>query len=1331
MKGRYRNCLNFIFFLYILLFSGQLYASVTFPFKKYQVSDGLSHNTVRSIIQDSYGFVWIGTSNGLNRYDGYKSHIYRHSEEDSLSLGNSSVSSLMEYDGDIWVGTSNGLYIYRRFTDDFSRFDKKTRYGVSVSCEITGILKSDNGLVWIATLGQGVFVYNPKADVLKQHILQTSFAMGVCQGTDGRIYVSSAHKGIFVFDRNGFFLSSLSAITGETAEKKVTGMLSTVEGIWYSSGNNLELYSGNRNSIMLYPVPSSVSILCMTEYTDGQLLAGTNSGLYLFGKDDRKWTKVERTGKYAMSDISVNTMMQDAEGTLWLGTDEGVDYMPRQLRRFESHTTPIAHTSADAINAFCCKDNGEVYIGGKSGLWLYNPQTQNMTECAAFSRGDRKRYDISALLQDGDRLWVGTHGDGLFRYDTRTGFTRHYTQSDSRTKTLPSNDVLSLCKDHNGDIHIGTGMGLCTYNEELDNFFVNIYVGAMTPVSKIYEDSGLNLWIATSSLGVFCHHYKDRQWRHYEQRGSSYIIPDNTITTLFEDSNGVIWLGTNGNGLCCYSAESGEFISSCPENAGLQNATIYSIEEDRSGCFWISTDGGLYRIDRKDGNVHLFTVNDGLQSNRFVSGASLDASDGRLYFGGINGFNAFIPEQVVTNTYIPPVYVTGIRFPYSGDDTVQDATETINGNILYLKKEIRLPYRMNSLALDFAALSYGEPERNQYRYMLEGLDQTWIHSTSGNSVSYSHLPPGEYTFMLEGSNNDGVWNRETASLKITVTPPWWRSPMAWTTYTILLTGLVAFALYTWNRQVRRKYRRRMEEFNLAKEKETYRLKVNFFVNLVHEIRTPLSLICLPLEKLRENDSRNEYVAMIDKNVNYLLNITNQLLDFQKIESDGVRLNQKPYHLNVQLASIYEQFHNIAELKNIYLSLVLPEEDIHVTLDMDRIRTIIVNLLGNAIKYAESIICLKLEAADDTVTILVDDDGCGIPEDLKERIFQPFYQVPGNSSTNGTGIGLAFSRALAEAHGGTLLLRDVPSGGSSFILTIPRHDVSVASATEESSPAEENICIAETGDESYAENEKATLLLVEDNIELLEMIRNSMKQWYHVCCAGNGREALEILQEEDIDIIVSDVMMPEMDGIGLCGKVKADIEYSHIPVILLTAKTTLSAKIEGLENGADVYMEKPFSIRQLHRQIENLMALRSSFHRLISQEAGDSILDEPEKYAISHKDAEFIRTLDEILGELLGDISYSIDLIADRFNMSRSSFHRKVKAVTGMTPNNYVMNYRLNLSARYLADGMRINEVAMQLGFSTSSYFAKCFRQKFGVLPKDYIRPKEIQNSVSN
>lgn len=1313
----------FIFFFYIILFAGPLSASVTFPFKKYQVSDGLSHNTVWSILQDSYGFIWTGTSNGLNCYDGYTNRVYRHVEGVSRSLGNNFVSSLMEDNQDIWIGTNNGVYIYHRSTDDFSFFDKKTRYDVFVSCEVTEIWKADNGLIWITTLGQGIFVYNPQTGVLRQNILQNSFARDICQGVDGRIYISSINKGIFVFDRMGYFLSTLSTLTDEAEEKKkVNGLLSTSEGIWFSTENTLECYSEKEKMVNSYPLPSSISILCMIEYDSEQLLIGTNSGLFLFGRQNKEWKKVETTGEYAMSNPVVNAMMLDAEGTLWLATNGGVNYMPRQLRRFEHHIIPMGQKIAQGVNTFCEKENGEVYIGTQHGLWLYQPRTQSLTECVLSPHTERK-YNISALHLDGEQLWIGTHENGLFRYDLKTGVSKNYTHSDRMIKTLSSNNVMSIGKDHKGNIYIGTSMGLCTYNEEQDNFFVNIYVGAMTPVTDIYEDSNRNLWIATSNLGAFCY-YPNGQWKHYGQRSNSSIIPDNTITTLFEDSKGVMWLGTNGNGLCYFSPEQKRFVNNCPENTQLQNVTIYSIEEDRNGNFWISTDKGLYKIDRKTNDARLFTINDGLLSNQFIAGASLLTSDGRLYFGGSNGFNAFVPEQIIKNTYVPQVYVTDIHFPYSNDENTSREAANTHEELLYLKKEIRLPYQKNSFTLDFAALSYGESQRNQYNYMLKGIDPTWIRNTTTNSVSYNHLPPGEYTFMLNGSNNDGEWNRETTMLKIIITPPWWQSAWAYIAYSLLLTSIIIYVGYRWNLYVKRKYKRRMEEFNLAQEKETYKLKVNFFVNLVHEIRTPLSLICLPLEKLRENKREDEYVSMIDKNVNYLLNITNQLLDFQKIESNGVLLNPKPCHLNLQLVSIYEQFHNIAALKDIELSIVLPTEDIYTSIDIDKIRTVIVNLLGNAIKYAQSHIELKLETTEDTITIQVNDDGCGVPKDQQEKIFQLFYQVPDAPSNKGTGIGLAFSKILAEAHKGTLSLRDIPSGGSSFILSLPK--VNMTDTVNENSAHKEDICEMETNKEVNTEKEKTTLLLVEDNPDLLSITRNSLQQWYHVRCAENGRKALELLTEENIDIIISDVMMPEMDGIELCHQIKSNIEYSHIPVILLTAKTTLSAKIEGLENGADVYMEKPFSIKQLHKQVENLMALRLAFHQLLSDfpKTNDS-MSEPEKYAFSSKDMDFIKILDEILAEQVDDIDYSVNNLAEKINMSRSNFHRKVKAVTGMTPNTYVLNYRLNMAAQYLSEGMRINEVYLQLGFTSSSYFAKCFKQKFGVLPKDYTKTKEV------
>lgn len=1318
LKTKYAMRQRIIPLLCILLFPVAMYASTSFPFKKYQVSDGLSHNTVWSVLQDSYGFIWIGTSNGLNRFDGYTSRIYRHDDSDSTSLGNNYISALMENDGDIWVGTHNGIYIYRRHSDSFEFFNEKTRYGVCVSCDITKIWKSDNGLIWITTLGQGLFVYNPQTKTLKQNILQTSFAKDICQGADGRVYVSSLTKGIFVFDRMGYYLTALSAIADNAeARKNISCLLSADEGVWFSSGNILECYSENGKTVQSYPLPPAVAILSMMDYGEGYLLIGTNSGLWLFDRNEKKYRKIESSGRYAMSDPAVNAMMKDAEGTLWVATDGGVNYMPRQLCRFEHHVLP-GNVSGN-INTFCERENGEVYIGTQNGLWLYNPQSMKLSECPVSYDSGRK-YNVSTLLLDGDWLWIGTHENGMFRRNLRTGATRHYTHSDYKAKTLPSDNVMSVYKDLDGNVHIGTSMGFCTYSRELDNFHVNIYVGAMTSVTDICEDADGRLWVATLNLGLFCSGREESSWKHFEQSRTSSMIPDNTITTLFKDSRGVLWAGTNGKGICRFSKEQQQFISDCPENGQLKNATIYSIEEDADRNFWVATDKGLYKLDRRHSETRLFTANDGLPYSRFVSGSSLSASDGRLYFGGDCGFNAFLPGQIHKNDYLPQVYVTDMDFLYSDE---KDMFADDSAEPLYLKKEVRLPYNRNSFTLRFAALSYGDTRRNQYDYIMEGLDPAWVRGTTNNSVTYNHLPPGTYTFMLNGTNNDGKRNPEPRMLKITVTPPWWMSSWAVLAYLLFFAAVLVFLGYKYNLYVRRKYKRRMEEFNLAKEKETYKLKFNFFVNLVHEIRTPLSLICLPLEKLREKNRNDEYVEMIDKNVNYLLNITNQLLDFQKIESDGVQINPGPFHLNVQLASVYEQFHDIAALKRIDLSIVLPEEDIHVSLDMDKVRTIVVNLMGNAMKYTRSRIVLKMEAEPDWLRISVTDDGCGVPEDQQEKIFQLFYQVPGNSSQEiGTGIGLAFSRVLARAHGGSLTMHNMPEGGASFILSIPRQDVADTSAIDRHSP-DGHILEIDDCNEDEKDSERIRMLLVEDNDDLRNMICKSLKRWYDVESAGNGRIAMEILEKDNIDIIVSDVMMPEMDGIEFCRFVKSHIEYSHIPLVLLTAKTTLSAKLEGLENGADVYMEKPFTIKQLHQQIENLFTLRLAFHRLLGNSGCDNdyLLADPGKYAFSAKDADFIRNLDKTLGEVLGDINYSVELLAERFGMSRSSFHRKVKAVTGMTPNNYVMNYRLNLSVRHLREGMRINEVALELGFSTSSYFAKCFKSKFGVLPKDYLK----------
>ena len=556
-------------------------------------------------------------------------------------------------------------------------------------------------------------------------------------------------------------------------------------------------------------------------------------------------------------------------------------------------------------------------------------------------------------------------------------------------------------------------------------------------------------------------------------------------------------------------------------------------------------------------------------------------------------------------------------------------------------------------------------------------------------------------------------------MRIIITPPWWLSIPAYITYALALFFIIGYITYRWRMHVKRKYHQMMEDFRITQDKEIYKQKISFFINLVHEIRTPLSLICLPLEKLRDGkiEEHGKHLTLIEKNVSYLLEITNQLLDFQKIENKKMKLDLKRHDINAIIKDIAEQFKDAASIKGLELSVSLPAPEMEAIVDNDIIRKIMVNLMSNALKYAASMIELSLKESDGHIVICVSNDGPRIPEGQKEKIFQIFYQIPDDKKQMpGTGIGLAFSKSLAESHQGTLSVENLPSSGCSFILSLPLKRATEKLPETESHPESEGF----EPDLPQTKNKRHTVLIVEDNIELQNEIREALEQWYKVYTAGNGKEALEKLETNDAtDVIVSDVMMPEMDGIEMCRHIKTNLTYSHIPIILLTAKTNLESKTEGMENGAEVYMEKPFSIKQLHNQIENLLKLRLAFHELMLRSAGTTHETPISEYIQSECDITFMKEVDTALTKHLDEESFSVDNLADAMNMSRTNFYRKLKMLTGMAPNIYIKNFRLNQAAELLAQNMRINEVMLRVGFMAPSYFAKCFKAKFGKLPKEY------------
>lgn len=1320
--------------LAIFCLEGSLYASSDLSFKRYQVEDGLSHNTVWCAIQDSYGFIWFGTSDGLNCYNGRTNKVYRNVLNDKYSLENNFVQTLFEEENrNIWVGTNWGLYIYDRNKDHFTYFDKRTSYGVLISSEVKKIIKTQNGLIWIATLGQGLFVYDPQKDLLIQNSFLTSFVWDICESDSHRVYASSLQDGLLCFDEKGTFVNlhpGLSVIGNHVGNYKIN-CVENIDGvIWLGVDNNL-LYrwdenTGQLNSYNAFPLTLGI-VRCMMNYSDTEILIGTDNGLYLFNRKEGTFARADNPSDAgALSDQSVNDILKDAEGGIWVMTNlGGVNYVSKQTKHFESYFSVGANKREGpgiVVGPFCEDASGKIWIGARDGLYLFDVDTHRFNRHPIGKLGDKK-YDIRTLFLDGDQLWIGTSGDGLKIYNIRTGVVREYSHSRNELNTICSNDVLCVYKTHNGILYVGTSWGLCRYNPLEDNFSVVNAIGTMISVVDILEDMYGNLWVATSNSGVFRCRLKHSDWRHFEhKREDTTTITNNYVITLFEDIKGTVWFGTNGGGLCSFDTEKETFVDFDPQNVLLPSKVIYSIEQDRLGDFWLSSNAGLIKINpMSKEHFRRFTVVDGLQGNQFNAHSSLRASDGKLYFGGINGFNAFVPEQFMDNGYVPPVYITDIQLPYTTDKhLVQDILKLKEP--LYATGKITLPYEYNSFAISFAALSYEDPSKNRYSYMLKGVDKEWVVNSNTNIASYTNLPPGEYEFVVRGSNNDNKWNMEGATIVIVITPPWWRTNWAYCIYILLFLGCACYIALRWDKYIKIRYKHRMEEFRVTKEKEIYESKISFFINLVHEIRTPLSLIRLPLEKLMDRKREVEdikYLSVIDKNVGYLLDITTQLLDFQKMESGSLKLKPEPGNINQLVDEVYNQFTGSAEIKGLLLTLDIPSEAVYALVDRDKVRKILVNLVGNAIKFASKRIEIKMYRAGDNFEIQVNDDGIGISDEEKHRVFEAFYQVQGKKdSVAGTGIGLAFSKSLAEEHNGKLRVEDSSMGGSSFILILPVGEITEHKTGEVLSQEMPQIIVEEKDSVAVYPAGKFTVLLVEDNIDLLNLTKDALSPNFHILKAENGRQALEVLSRESVDVIVSDVMMPEMNGLELTEKVKGNIDYSHIPVVLLTAKTTLESKVEGFECGADVYIEKPFSARQLRMQIENLLKLRQAFHKLMADLSGSQVSTTSE-YALSQKDCEFIARIQGVVADQLSDENFSIDILAEMMHMSRSNFYRKIKALSGMAPNDYLKTLRLNRAAELIKQGERISEVCERVGFTSSSYFAKCFKTQFGVLPRDY------------
>lgn len=1042
-------------------------------------------------------------------------------------------------------------------------------------------------------------------------------------------------------------------------------------------------------------------------------------GVYTYDKNTKESRHLthDPSDDYSLSDNAIYSICKDKEGGIWIGNYFcGIDYYPNQYATFEKYypITGKNSLSGKVVREFCEDEEGNLWIGTEDGgLNKFNTKTKQFTPLNLSGL----HYNIHALSLDHNTLWIGTYSKGLYALDLRTNHSRHYTMGDAENE-LNDNNIYSMCRTSSGELYIGTTTGLNQYNYQSDNF-TRIHKMDGIFIFSILEDSKGNIWFATYNSGIFKYNPRDKSWKNYvSSPDNPHGLPYNKVISIYEDSKQRLWFSILGHGFCSLNEDTETFIS-YDSSQGLANDVIYKIIEEKDDILWLTSNKGLIRFDLSTKKSTIYTDSNGLLTNQFNYCSGIKSKDGTIYFGCINGFIAFKPDLFTENTGFPPVAITDfLLFNKSAD--IGSTDSPLAQSVTYTQN-IELKYNQNSFSFRFAALGYASPEENCLSYTLKGFDKEWYYTSKSATATYTNLKPGTYTFCVKAANGKGEWNDEYREIQIHIAPPFWKTVWAYIIYVILAIIITSYTLYRFRKQITDKHKRQLEVLESEKEKEIYHAKIDFFTNIAHEIRTPLTLIKGPLENILKKEEINTHslkdnLSIMERNTMRLLDLTNQLLDFRKTEAQGFQLNFMICDISQLIKDTYIRFDPAAKQNDLTFKIGLPEQNFNAAVDKEALTKILSNLFNNAVKYAKSYIHVSLHAPtdeqNDFFSITVSNDGLPIPVEMKEKIFEPFVQIKNVSNgqtKTGTGIGLPLARSLTELHRGKLYLKDSDDICFCIELPIKQEKTILLQKTEIEKPVNTPTVIRQ-------HQTDICILVVEDDPEMQSFISSQLGNAYSVMNASNGKEALKILSENTISLVVSDVMMPEMNGFELCRTLKTNIEYSHIPIILLTAKATIQSKIEGIELGADDYIEKPFSTEYLLARIANLLSNQEKLRQAFTS----SPFVNAQTIALTKADEAFLEKLTEVIKSNISEPEFNVDILAEKMNMSRSSLHRKIKGIAQITPNEFIQLERLKMAAQLIqSQEYKINEVCYIVGFNSSSYFAKCFQKQFGVLPKDF------------
>jgi len=1422
---------KYIIFLFLIIITFQASSQGNQRFRHITINDGLAHTDGTCVIQDKTGFMWFGTNAGLQRFDGIRLKLFMNNTNPIRRVYNNRITSLYNDNGLLWVGSEGGLHCFSIREEKFLPL-KIANPEIDLSGTVISkiiILKEKIVLITNQKIYAGTF--NPETVELNLISLNQLLTKPVGSNLTYYDAATDLQDKIWIATNTGLIaliyekekFSFLEKVNGDSEKFQLSA--SAITQVEYFDNQllitaieDLEIISLSRND---HKFKSLLKTFHLKKYFKGMDLGNENLAITKIISDhnDNFWAATaiglifienplsdepsvhifshNQFDKYSISAEHCADLYLDNSNCLWIGTwGGGISYLDLEQKQFgilrHNPLEKSTSLSGEFVRAISEGPNGEIWVGTRNeGINLLDPKTGQCTflKLGNITNESLSNNKIRSLKYKNQKMYVGTT-NGLNIIDLKTNTINKIAQNSGYTKNNMNSAIFEIVIDKRDQIWLATwggGIGRIRF-ENGQPVTSNISTQSSGKnklssdiVNAIYYDQKKDEIWATTSLGInrilLTRSGDISKVIYYQSNNSSSSISSDYIWPIIQANDSTFWIGTLGGGLNKLTI--GSKIDEM--NLGSYHSTVYDTEKgcpandvetmlmDDQGKLWIGGKG-LSRFDPDVNEFWNFDVNDGLQSNGFKIGAAFKSTNGTLYFGGINGLNYFVPSEIKKNKTKPQVAFTSFRVFNQEVEPNQIIHKRIllKNGINYLN-QVLLKYNENDFSIGFASLHYANPEKCKFKYLLEGYDENWKYIDSKYPfANYSNLSYGEYTFLVDASNNDGIWSGTPVSLKVKITPPWWQSNIALIGYILLTIGLIYGSYFYSIRWIKMKNDLKLKEADEKRKDELLQTKLQFFTNISHEFKTPLTLIISPLEKLKSdeisNSEKHKFLDLITVNAGRLLSLINELIEFRKAESGKLTLHSQKAELFQLLNQIGMQFQDIARQKDISLKIINGSGK-PIWFDQEKMTKIIYNLISNSVKFTNEGGEIELEVftsakenlksefaihvefdsgynASEYTFIRVKDNGIGITPGSINQIFDRFFHLnDGGNQHLGSGIGLALVKSLVMLHQGFIQVSSERYKGTEIMVGFPLGDAHVRPeeklAPEESSSISASDILDPDLDFKKENLPKETitttenlpgLLIVEDNDELRNMLIEHYSNEFKVFGAKNGVEGIRTATNEFPELIISDIMMPEMDGVEMCKTLKEDIQTSHIPIILLTAKSSIEHQIEGTEAGADVYIPKPFSLRLLDAQIKRLIESQSS----LKEKYASDIYASTREIVKNRKDQEFLDSLINIINENIDNNDFNVNILCQELGFGRTNLYKKIKSVTGYSLGEFIRSLRLKKAAKLLvSQDISISEVIFMVGINSNSYFTKAFKAQFGVTPSEFINQQRKNEKKGN